>query len=107
MLYMTNINNFLNQIKLLLDFIFTINFFIIIVLLIFIYHSLFYLLRDRKYIKNYRSYKDPENILEDDLISFPLVNIIVPAWKEGELFRQCLSSITHLSYPNIRVIVNE
>ena len=38
--------------------------------------------------------------------SFPLLNIFIPAWKEGEVFENCLNSITKLNYPNIKVIVN-
>ena len=51
-------------------------------------------------------YKDPKSLSIDDLKNIPLVNIIVPAWKEGNNFRECLSSITNLNYPNIKVIVN-
>jgi len=36
----------------------------------------------------------------------PLVNITIPAWKEGKLFKECLVSISNLNYPNIKVIVN-
>ena len=64
------------------------------------------LIRDRKYAKPFKNLKEPENISLEDLKEFPLVNIIVPAWNEGELFRQCLESITRLKYPKLRVIVN-
>jgi len=34
------------------------------------------------------------------------VNIIVPAWKEGKTFEECLLGITKLKYPKLKVIVN-
>ncbi|MFX1427882.1 MAG: glycosyltransferase [Promethearchaeota archaeon] len=34
------------------------------------------------------------------------MNIIIPAWKEGKEFRECLESITNLKYPRLKVIVN-
>jgi len=75
--------------------------------LISIYHVLLLILRDRRYIVILRSYnKDPEDISINDLKELPLVNIIVPAWKEGEYFRDCLILITQLSYPKLKVIIN-
>ncbi|MBY9005952.1 MAG: glycosyltransferase family 2 protein, partial [Candidatus Lokiarchaeota archaeon] len=59
-----------------------------------------------KYIIEFNSYQDPEIISLDDLESLPLVNIIVPAWKEGKEFERCLNSIKSLSYPNLKIIVN-
>ncbi|MFW9882292.1 MAG: glycosyltransferase [Candidatus Thorarchaeota archaeon] len=41
-----------------------------------------------------------------NLTNYPLVNIIIPAWKEGEIFRGCLSSVFKLKYPNLKVITN-
>ena len=35
-----------------------------------------------------------------------MVNILVPAWKEGALFKDCLNSILNLNYPEINVVVN-
>ena len=35
-----------------------------------------------------------------------MVNIIIPAWKEGEILRGCLFSITKLEYPRLQVIIN-
>lgn len=74
--------------------------------LIILYHLLLYYIRDKKYIKNYHNFQDPESISSDQLKSLPLVNIIIPAWKEGQLFKKCLESIESLKYPNIKVIIN-
>ncbi len=80
---------------------------IITILMIIIgYHIIVYLIRDKKYIQTVKKYKDPESISLTDLKSHPLINFILPAWKEGENFRECLLSITKLTYPNINVIVN-
>ncbi|MFX1256862.1 MAG: glycosyltransferase [Promethearchaeota archaeon] len=84
----------------------TIKFFLIFLTIIVVYHILLYFLRDRTYINAVRKYKDPEVLTINDLKDLPLVNIIVPAWKESDLFRQCLISITKLNYPKIKAIVN-
>ncbi|MFX0186849.1 MAG: glycosyltransferase [Candidatus Hodarchaeota archaeon] len=59
-----------------------------------------------KYAKPFKTIKDIENVSINDLRYIPLVNIIVPAWNEGEIFRKCLKSITELKYPKLNVIVN-
>ncbi|MFX0000789.1 MAG: glycosyltransferase [Candidatus Hodarchaeota archaeon] len=59
-----------------------------------------------KYVKPFKKYKDPENITINELKEIPLVNFIMPAWNEGEIFRNALLSITKLKYPKIKVIVN-
>ncbi|MFW9973310.1 MAG: glycosyltransferase [Candidatus Odinarchaeota archaeon] len=79
---------------------------IILILLIIFINTLLYFIRDKKYVKPYQIYTDPEHLTLEALNEIPLVNIIVPAWKEGELFRQSLSSILKLNYPKIKVIVN-
>ncbi|MFW9880213.1 MAG: glycosyltransferase [Candidatus Thorarchaeota archaeon] len=63
-------------------------------------------MRDRKYIHVFKKFKDPETIKLEDLKELPLVNIIIPAWKEGNLFKECLMSVSNLTYPNLKVIVN-
>ncbi len=65
-----------------------------------------YIIRDRKYVRIFKENKDPKTINLLDLKALPLVNIIVPAWKEGNLFKACLDSIINLKYPNLKVIVN-
>ena len=79
---------------------------LIVAILILLYHILMRIMRDKKYINALKRYKDPKTISIEDLNSVPLVTIIVPAWKEGESFRQCLNSIKDMKYPNKKVIVN-
>jgi cellulose synthase/poly-beta-1,6-N-acetylglucosamine synthase-like glycosyltransferase len=50
--------------------------------------------------------KEPSEVSIEDLKYIPFVNVIVPAWKEGEIFRGCLEALKNLKYPSIRVIVN-
>jgi len=57
-------------------------------------------------LKPFKQYHDPESISLADLHDIPFVNIIMPAWSEGEVFRQTLNSITQLKYPKIRAIIN-
>ena len=70
------------------------------------YHLLNYFLIDKKYFKKYAVKEDQSFVKIEDLSEVPVVNIIIPAWKEGEIFRTCLKSIVNLSYPNLNVIVN-
>ncbi len=103
---MTIFNQILNVIADLIEFISSLNFLIIFALLIIFNHILFYLIRDRKYIRAVKKNRDPETISINDLKELPLINILVPAWKEGKEFKECLLSITKLSYPSIKIIVN-
>jgi len=84
------------------------NFYIILFLTILIvfYNFLLYLIKDRKSIKRFKAFKDPDTVSINDLKSLPLVNIVIPAWKEGEIFKGLLNSIQNLSYPNLEIIVN-
>ena len=91
---------------LMLQLIFSMNFFLLLLLVVFFYHFLIYFLRDKKYIKKYMVREHQNRVNLEDLIEIPLVNIIIPAWKEGDPFRACLKSIVDLSYPKIKVIVN-
>ena len=77
-----------------------------LILFIIIYHVLLYVFKDLDYVKIRKKFDGPKDIKISDLNEKPLVNIVVPAWKEREEFRECLLSISQLSYPNIRVIVN-
>ncbi|MFX1315206.1 MAG: glycosyltransferase [Promethearchaeota archaeon] len=70
------------------------------------YHILSYFFRDNKYRRATKIFKDPIKVNLEDLKELPLINIIIPAWKEGKIFEECLLSITKLSYPNLKVIVN-
>jgi glycosyltransferase involved in cell wall biosynthesis len=49
---------------------------------------------------------EPVSISLDSIKSKPLINIILPAWKEGENFKKCLKSIKRLKYPKLKVILN-
>lgn len=91
---------------LIINFINSINFFLIIFLFSLIIQILMYLIRDRKFSRAFNSFKDPEKISIDDFKNTPKVNIIIPAWKEGKLFEKALISIKNLTYPKIKVIVN-
>ncbi|KKM95906.1 hypothetical protein LCGC14_1183540 [marine sediment metagenome] len=89
-----------------LNFLNSINFIIILLLLIITYHILLLVLRDKIYIDSIKKYKDPEDISINCLKELPLVNIVVPAWNEGETFKKCLRLINQLSYPKLKVITN-
>ena len=80
--------------------------FLYLMLIVFLWHLLLYIFRDRKYIKTSKKSVDTIKITIDDLLELPLVNFIIPAWKESNYFKECLFSITKLSYPNIKVIIN-
>ena len=81
---------------------------LVLLFLVFIILSqiILFLLRDRNYIRAIKKYKDPEVISIDRLKKLPLINIIIPAWQEGKEFYDCLLSITKLTYPHLKVIVN-
>lgn len=49
---------------------------------------------------------DPEPITLKELKNPPLINIVIPAWKEGIDFKLCLQSIEQLTYPNLHIIIN-
>ncbi len=91
--------NFLNILK-------NIQIIIFVIILILIYNILLYMIRDRKYIAAVNKFKDPDEVSLTDLKKKPLVNLVVPAWKEGDLFRKCLENIQELSYPNLKIIIN-
>ena len=93
-------------IEYLTKFIFSINFIIFIASIIVFYNIIIHFIRDRNYIRVFKKSKDPEIVKLEDLRDLPLVNIIIPAWKEGELFNDCLLLITNLIYPNLKVIIS-
>lgn len=80
--------------------------FLLLVFLIIVYHLLLIYIRDRKYLLDFRKWYDAKPIPIESLNEVPLVNFIVPAWKEGEVFRGCLKNFSQLKYPNFRVVVN-
>lgn len=92
-------NNFYNYIT-------SLNGFLSILIIIIIYHLILFFTRDRSYYRAIINEKDPESILIADLKSLPEITVIIPAWKENEVFKQALTSLTNLSYPNLKVIVN-
>lgn len=89
-----------------LNFLNSMIFYIILSVIILIYFLITICFLDRKKIKKIRSFQDDYNPILKELKAQPLVNIIIPAWKENETFRDCLLSITKLSYPNLKIIVN-
>ncbi len=100
------INQINNIIELSLNFILSINFIIILVIFILSYSIVKYYIRDRKYITTLKEFREIERVTIEDLKDRPLVNIIIPAWKEGEIFNGCLLSIMKLTYPKLNIIVN-
>ena len=103
MFLMNQINNLIYQ---LINIINSINFFLVILILTLIVQFLIYFIRDRKLSRAFNSFRDPDHISITDLKFIPLVNIIVPAWREGKLFNDALISIKNLTYPKIKIIVN-
>jgi len=95
-----------NMIETMWKFIHSLNFIILIFLIITIYHILLYLFRDRNYITNLKRFNDVPVDSISQLKEILLVSIIVPAWKEGENFKQCLNSISQLKYQKLKVIIN-
>lgn len=103
---MEYLNQALNLFNFFLDHLSSLSLILIFIISIFFIHLILFFIRDRKYAKPFKKYRDPESISLTELHENPLVNIIMPAWKEGETFRHALKSITNLTYPKIRVIVN-
>lgn len=99
-------NNFILITKIILDFLNSVYALFIIISLIFIYHLAMFLIRDLIYLKSVKNNPDPDSIKIKDLKEIPLLNIIIPAWNEGDEFEKCLISVTSLTYPKIKVIVN-
>ncbi|MFX1290778.1 MAG: glycosyltransferase [Promethearchaeota archaeon] len=89
-----------------INFIKSINFLITVGIILIIYQVILLFIRDKKYIHAMKEDRDPDTIKIEDLNELPLINIIIPAWKEGSSFRDCLLSITKLKYPNLKTIIN-
>jgi len=102
---MSFLTDFLLFIDLTLNLIFSNRFIIFLAFFVILWHILLFLIRDRSYIKPLNNIKRIDITL-NDLKQKPIVNIIVPAWKEGEILKKSLSAIKNLTYPNIKVIVN-
>ena len=103
---MTFTDFLVNLLYILFIFLNSLEFFILSLLFLIFFHITLYFLRDRSYINAVRSHKDLETITINDLKQLPLVNILVPAGKEGKNFENFLKSIKNLSYPKIKTIVN-
>ncbi|MFX1279833.1 MAG: glycosyltransferase [Promethearchaeota archaeon] len=93
-------------IQLSLKMVASIEFLIISFITIFFYHFFLYFLRDKKYITNLRNFSDYNHPQIENFKELPLINIIIPAWKEGEIFRKCLNNLFSLDYPHLNIIVN-
>ena len=100
------IDNLIIIIESILNFLNSSLFILILLILIITYHFLLFFTRDANYIKALKKNKDPEVLKIEELNEVPLVNIIIPAWKERKLLEDCLQSITKLKYPNLKIIVN-
>ena len=104
---MTSTNLFLNLVEELLNYIFSINFFIFLFFIFLFLQFFLFFFKDKKKLNILNESKHQiKQIKFEDLKEYPLVNIIIPAWKEGELFRENLLSIKEFNYPNIKIIVN-
>ncbi|MFX1303258.1 MAG: glycosyltransferase [Promethearchaeota archaeon] len=99
-----------NQVRIfienLIGIIFSVYFIIFLLCMILIYHILAYFIKDKKYIGTIKKGKNTKETQISSLTEFPLVNIIIPAWNEGEIFRGCLKCIKNLTYPNLKVLIN-
>jgi len=103
------IDNLIIIVKSLLNLLNSPLFILVLLILIITYHFILFFARDVSYIKALKKNKDPEVVRLEELNEVPLVNIIIPAWKEGKeakLFENCLQSITKLNYPNLKIIVS-
>ena len=78
---MVLLNQIKNLIGLILNFVLSIYFIIFLIIFILSYSIVKYFIRDRKYIKNLKEFRDLERVTIEDLKDLPLVNIIIPAWK--------------------------
>jgi cellulose synthase/poly-beta-1,6-N-acetylglucosamine synthase-like glycosyltransferase len=103
---MLEIAKYSNLIKTIRDIIFSIEFILILTSFIIVYHILVFLIRDLRYIKHLAKYKEKTTYIIDDLDSFPLINFIIPAWKEEHHLEGCINSILKLKYPNTKIIIN-
>ncbi|MFX0134343.1 MAG: glycosyltransferase [Candidatus Hodarchaeota archaeon] len=103
---MSLINQIQDTVDIFLNLIGIVNLIIIILIIIIGYHIVLFFLRDKKYINTPDNNDKLKDIKIKDLKETPLVNFIVPAWKEGDIFKGCLLSINKLSYPKLRVIIN-
>ena len=100
------IDNLIITIVSILNFLNSTLFILILLILIIAYHFLLIFTRDIRYIKALKEFDDPKEIKLSNLNHIPLINVIMPAWKEGKTFESCLLNITRLTYPNLKVIVN-
>jgi cellulose synthase/poly-beta-1,6-N-acetylglucosamine synthase-like glycosyltransferase len=100
------IDNLIIIIASILNFLNSTLFILILLILIIVHQVLLFFTKDISHIKVLKDFDDPEVVNISDLKDLPLVNIIIPAWKEGKLFEDCLLSITKLNYPHLKVIVS-
>jgi len=103
---MTLLNQIQNLFEVFISYIYSLYFLFLIFIIITIYHVLLHLFRDRSYIKILKKFQDHDVDSINQLKEIPPLSIIIPAWKEGENFKQCLDSIDQLDFPKVKVIVN-
>ena len=99
-------NYLITIIESILNFLNSTLFILILLILIIVYQILLFFTKDISHIKVLKDYDDPKEIKLSNLNQIPLINVIMPAWKEGKAFENCLLNITRLTYPNLKVIVN-
>jgi len=102
---------FIASINFLLDLINSVNFIIALLLIFLFFQVILFFFRDRKQASKLKELISQENFELNKLKAHPLINIVIPAWKEGARqegreFEECLFSIVNLKYPNIKAIVN-
>ncbi len=103
---MLEIAKYSNIIKTIKDIIFSIEFIVIITVFIILYHIIVFLIRDINHIKHLAKFNHKTTYKLEDLDSLPLINFIIPAWKEEQYLEKCIKSILELKYPNIKIIIN-
>lgn len=81
------------------------NYFILTIAIIIIFAGIFYYFHGKNKLKYLKELNDPIFSIQD-LKNTPLVNFLVPAWKEDEILKDCLNSLKNLNYPTLKIIVN-
>lgn len=79
-------------------------------ILILLVHIFRFYYRDKKFLNHLRKFlirkKEIKIQSYESLMEKPLLNIIVPAWNEGESFKECLKCLKNLEYPKKKIIIS-
>ena len=76
------INNLIIIIASILNFLNSTLFILILLILIIIHQILLFFTKDISHIKVLKDFADPKEIKLSNLNHIPLINVIIPAWKE-------------------------